>query len=404
MKQLISPNEALAEVLAAAVARSAVRMPIEASIGLVLGEDVRADRPYPPFDRAMMDGYAVRVADAGGRVRVAGEVKAGESADFRVSDGFAASIMTGAPCPEGAEAVVPKEDVRITEGYVELPVEVKTGINIAPRGSECAAGAAATAAGEVVTPLVLANLAAFGYENVMAVPRPCCAAITTGSELVAPGIALGPAQIRDSNGPMLAAMFRQAGVEDFARFHAVDTVSALAGALDAAERANIVTLAGGVSMGKYDLVPEALARHGVEILFHKVMQKPGKPLLFGRKGNRLFFGLPGNPLAVYFCFHRYVLLALRRTMGMAPEPRWTFEGRLTSAVRGAGPRTAFLLCRAERAAEGWRVTPLKGKGTADIHSVCSANAYIRVDPGQESVAADSMIAFEWVRYGWTVSG
>ncbi len=397
MKRLVDPDEAMARVLAEATPLPPQPVSIEESQGLVLAEDVCADRAYPPFDRAMMDGYAVRMGDAGRRVRVAGEVMAGELPDFTLCDGFALSIMTGAPCPKGAEAVVPKEDVREIGDDVELPDEVPLGVNIARYGSECAPGSIIAVAGQIITPLVIANLATFGYETVMAIPRPSCAVITTGSELVPHGAPVGPAQIRNSNGPMLAAMVREAGARDPVRLHAPDTPKAIRAALEAVEHVDVVALTGGVSVGKYDLAPEALAGYGVEILFHKVSQKPGKPLLFGRKGRCLFFGLPGNPLASHLCFHRYVRPALRRMMGKQACPEWDIEGRLASPVKGTRARTAFLLCLTESDALGWRIAPLQGKGSADIHAPCAANSYIRVNPDQGTIAAGGRVRFAWLR-------
>jgi molybdopterin molybdotransferase len=364
------------------------------ALGLTLAEDVVADRGYPPFPRAMMDGYAVRLADAGSTVPVVGEVAAGQSRDEPLRDGTAVSIMTGAPCPPGTEAVVPHEETTIGDEDVALPADLTPGRHIAPTGCECAAGVVVAVQGEEVTPLVIANLATFGYTEVSVVPPPRCAVVTTGSELVAPASEPGIAQIRDSNGPMMAAMTRLIGVSDVRQLHAGDTEQALDSKLADTEESDVVILTGGVSAGKYDLVPGTLEAHGVEIVFHKVMQKPGKPLLFGHIGSRLFFGLPGNPLACHMGFNRYIAPAIRKMMGKDPSPR-VGEGRLATSVEPRGSRTRFMPCRTVPVDDGWKINVLNGKGSADIFASCPANSYIRVEPGTETLQEGTLVPFEW---------
>jgi len=280
---MIDPDEALRLVLEAAVPREPRRVPLVDACGLRLAETIRADRAYPPFDRAMMDGYAVAAADAGSTVEVRGEVAAGDVPGGRVEPGRCVQIMTGAPCPPGTEAVVPREETRRDGGRVTLPRNIQAGQHVAPEGSDCAAGSVILKAGDRVTPLAVAVLASLGRETVVAVPPLSLAVITTGAELVPVGQPVRPGQIRDSNGPMLAAMARDLGIPAPRHLHADDRLATIVHALEETADRDVVLLSGGVSAGNYDLVPHALARHGAEIVFHKVTQKPGKPMLFARR-------------------------------------------------------------------------------------------------------------------------
>lgn len=393
MQRLIDPDTALALVLEHSAPLPASGCDPQSALGLILAEDVCADRAYPPFPRAMMDGYAVRMADAGGTVAIVGEVAAGQAPTVRVESGTAVSIMTGAPCPDGTEAVVPKEKVSVDDMAVTLPADVRDSQHIALAGSECEAGATVARAGEIVSPLVIANLATFGHHSVSVLRRPRCAIITTGAELVAPDGQPGAAQIRASNGPMLQAMAHELGITDVTFQRAGDSVRGLHAALSAVHHADVVMLSGGVSAGKYDLVPDTLQHFGVEMVFHKIKQKPGKPMLFGHKGPQLFFGLPGNPLACHLGFHHYAAPALRVLMGRAPDTHCG-EGTLTSAIEAKAQRTLFRLCRVEGQPGSWTVTPITGKGAADLHTACPANAYIRLEPDTQMVKGAS-IEFEW---------
>jgi molybdopterin molybdotransferase len=421
----IDPDEALRLVLEAVAAPRPQRVLLGEAPGRVLAEEIRADRDYPPFDRAMMDGYAVRAAQAGATVEVVGQLAAGQATrglsqfspgdcpNFRPSENGTVplpgvgqrqclEIMTGAPCPPGTEAVVPKEQARRDGNLVTLPQDITLGEHVAPQGSECAAGSVVLRPGQIIASLAVAVLAAFGRETVEVVRRPSLAVITTGAELVPPGRQPGPGQIRDSNGPMLSALARQLGIEPSLRLHAEDDLHAISGALDQAAATDMILLTGGVSAGKFDLVPEALKRYGAEVIFRQVMQKPGKPLLLARKGPQLLFGLPGNPLSCHLVFHRYVAAAIRKFEGKPPTPA-LLCGQLAAPLRSRGDRTHFLLARAEATAESnaqapaaWRVHPLRAASSADIFTPAGANCYVRVPPGSVEISAGEAIVFEWI--------
>jgi molybdopterin molybdotransferase len=328
---MLTPEAALTLVSESVRPLSPRRLPLHDALGLILTEPIRADRNYPPFPRAMMDGYTVRVADAGRTIPVVGEIAAGRQIEAVIDEGSCIEIMTGGCCPPGTEAVVQKEHVRRAENHVTLPAEISPGQHIAIPGSECRDGEEVLPAGAVISPLAVAVLASFGIEIVTAIPRPSIAIITTGSELAAAGAEPGPVQIRDSNGPMLAAMIAERGIHVSLSMTIPDRIEDVRNALTTAAEKDLVLVAGGVSVGTYDFVPRALQEFGAEIIFHRVAQKPGKPLLMARKGSQIIFGLPGNPLGCHLGFHRYVAAAIRR-MEEKPSSR-TFSGRLLQSIR-----------------------------------------------------------------------
>ena len=395
---MIDPDEALRLVVQEASPHSAKVAPLAEACGLQLAEPIVADRDYPPFNRSMMDGYAVAVADAGRTIDVLGEVAAGQVCSGRVREGSCYEIMTGAPCPPGTEAVVKREQTGRDADRVTLPARIDPGQHIAPQGSECPGGKTVLESGQTISPLAVAVIASCGKDSVRVIARPRLAVITTGSELVPPGTTPAPARIRDSNGPMVVAMARDMGLEPPAYRHADDRLEALADVLSQSAGADVVLLTGGVSMGNYDLVPEALENFGAETVFHRVSQKPGKPLLLARRDEQLLFGLPGNPMGVHFCFHRYVAAAIRRMEGK-PADLQPLRGELTEPVRRRRKRTHFVTARAEHAdssASGWQVRPLPGVSSADIFASCPANCYVEIPPGDEAVEAAEILSFTWI--------
>ena len=395
MLKMITPDQALDLVLVNTVRRPCSEVPIEQAPGMILAQNVRADRDFPPFPRAMMDGYAVRLEDAGRAVQVAGEVAAGQAPTVEVTAGRCVSIMTGAACPTGTEVVVPVEKTRVEGMGVVLPADLIPGKHIAPKGTECPAGSVVLEVGHPLSSLTVAVLAAVGRLQIQTFDLPHIAIISTGSELCPPDQKPGPFQIRDSNGPMLAAQVLLAGLPQPLVLHADDNVASLSEALDRTRDMDIVLLSGGVSMGRYDLVPAALKKLGVNAIFHKVTQKPGKPLLFGRKEEQLFFGLPGNPQSSHFCFHRYVAPAARKMAGRSPlEP--VRAAALTRTLKVNSSRTNFLLGRARSHDGHLEVQPLAGKGSADLFSGQLANGYIRLEPGDNDLKPGQPVPFQFM--------
>ena len=393
---MISAAEALELVIQAASPRPPRPVPLAEACGLCLAEDVVADRDYPPFARATMDGFAVRLADAGQSVTVLGEIPAGCVWSGELAGGQCLEISTGASCPSAAEAVVLKEHVARREDRVLLPAKIEMGQNIAPQGSECRQGRRVLAAGDVATPLATAVMASFGILSIRVVPRPSIGIVTTGAELVPPGRQPAPGQIRDANGPMLLALASAMQLERPLHLGATDRLETIVAALQRMAERDLILLCGGVSVGVHDLVPRALTQYGADIVFHKVKQKPGKPLLLARKDRQLLFGLPGNPLACHLGFQRYVAAAIRRMAGQAAAA--TFYGELAQAVGAKGGRTHFAPARAEHAPASrtsWRLEVLPTVSSADIFNSCRANCYVEVPPGNDGLAAGQTAAFTW---------
>lgn len=389
---MLTPEEALKIVLDATPQLEPAAVSPNDALGRVLAQDVCADRAYPPFDRSMMDGFAVRVSDAGKTIPVVGEVAAGTTFDDTLPTGACVAIMTGAPCPSGTEAVVQKEHVHLSDGAAELPATIAPDRNIVRTGSECARGAVIVERGARATPLHRALMESFGLESVSVIPQAAATVIGTGSELVSDSAAPGVAQIRSSNAPVLGDFIQAAGADCLAYRTAGDTLEAIAEAFEGASEGNVVISTGGVSVGTYDLVPKALESLGAKIHFHGVEQRPGKPMLFATYRNQLVFGLSGNPMACIVGFNIYVLPALRTLMGFAP-PSPRFSGVLTSAIKGRGTFTWFATGLAEHVDGGCRVTPHVGRGAADMFTTASANALIYVPPGAE-LAAGAPVTFQ----------
>jgi molybdopterin molybdotransferase len=377
---MITPHEALELVVRTAAPLPHADIALEDAMGLVLAEDIAADRDYPPFARAMMDGFAVRMADAGKSVTIVGEAAAGSMWSGEITDGNCIEILTGAPCPASADAVVPKEDVERVDSGVKLPDSIRAGQNVAPQGSDCRQGQRILSCGQVVTSMAVGVMAAFGRKSIHVVPRPSVAILTTGEELVPAGQSVRPGQIRNSNGPMLAALFRECGLAAATQVTVADRLDATVQALESCAAADIIVLSGGVSVGTYDFVPRALEQLGAETIFHRVSQKPGKPLLFARRAQQLIFGLPGNPLACHFCFNRYVAAAIRMLSGRDGHSP-IYRGALAGSIETKGGRVNYLPARAVLAAElpcGWDIQLLSGASSADIFQSCGANCYVEL--------------------------
>ena len=306
-------------------------MALDDALSRVLAGDVASDSDLPPFDRAAMDGYALRAEDVAGApaaLEVVGEVRAGQWPDLTVGPGQAVRIMTGAPVPPGADAVQQVEKTQpLDEFRVTILSAVAEGANVAPRGSEVRAGDVVLARGRVIDPAAIAVLASAGRARVRVARRPVVALLVTGDEIVEVSATPAPGQIRNSNGPAVAAQARLAGAEVRLLGVAPDRQDAIAEALRAGLAADVLVVSGGVSAGDYDLVEPALLELGATFLFTKVAVKPGAPLVFGRRGATLVFGLPGNPVSAQVTFDLFVRPALLKMQGATVVSRPRVDGR-----------------------------------------------------------------------------
>jgi len=339
MPPLLSIDDALARVLALARPLDAERVPVAAAAGRVLAEDVAARVDLPPFASSAMDGFAVRADDLPGRLPIVFRIAAGLPADRPLAPGEAMEISTGGAVPEGADAVVPVENVVETDNTVEIPDPVTSGAHVRPAGGDGRAGDALLEAGTVLGAAQVGALAAAGVAEVLCARRPTVVVLSTGTELRAPGEELGPGQIYESNGPMLTAAFEAAGaiVE---RIGAIpDDEESHRAALERGLAADVLVSSGGVSVGPHDLVRRILAELGVEEDFWGVAVRPGKPLAFGSRGATLVFGVPGNPVSALVAVELFVRPALLALQGAArPGPRYE-SAPLASALRRCSSRS-----------------------------------------------------------------
>jgi molybdopterin molybdotransferase len=387
---MLEVADALAEVLRRAAPRPAELTPLSSpALGLVLAQDVPADLDSPPFDKAMMDGFAVRSADGPGDRTVIEDVTAGRVPTRPVGVGEATAITTGSPLPDGADAVVPLEACTVPHGGNRVTVPAtRAGANVLPRAAEFAATATVLPASTVLTPAAFGLCAAVGKTAVLCVPPPRVAVVVTGDELVEPAFKPRPGQIRNSNGALLTALAARAGAT--ARYLGIarDDPAVIGSFVrEGLEVADVLLLAGGVSAGKLDLVPGVLAAHGVEAHFHKVRLKPGKPLLFGTRGKSLVFGLPGNPGGAFVGFELFVKPALRALAGHPPTtPPLSLP--LTADLVTTNDRPTFRPGR--RTAAG--VEPLPWLGSADLRALLTADSLIALPPGEVRLTAGQPVA------------
>lgn len=380
---MISVEKALAIVL-----RSTPRLPhesveFEQSLGRVLSEDVVSDVDLPPFPRSAVDGFALRACDLErlpARLAVLAVVPAGVLPSFRIGPSECAQVMTGAPVPEGADAVQMVEKTREAgPGQVEVLEAVENGQNLAPRGSELKAGDTVLRSGTRVDPAGLAVLATVGKTRVLVGGRPRVAVAATGNELVDPSEKPGPARIRNSNGFAVSAQARQAGAEVTYLGVAADDEVALSEVVRRGLAGDVLLLTGGVSMGKYDLVEEILRRFEIDILIDAVALKPGKPLVFGKApGDQLVFGLPGNPVSSAVTFELFVRPALGRMQGEERASRPELQATLIAPLVSKGRRRAYLPGWVAPDTAGGRLLarPVPTRGSADVVAFAKANALL----------------------------
>lgn len=395
---MISVEEALEHVSRNVRSLAPARIPLQESLGLRLAEPIVSDVDSPPFDKSMLDGFAIAVNDTSPTRRIVEQVIAGGVPRHAVEPGVTVSVMTGAPVPVGADAVVKHEDTtRLDESTVRLPPgRIAAGSGIFRRGESFRKGQVLMSAGKLLRAVDLALLAEVGQAIVDAIPRPRVAVLATGNELVECDKAISAGQIRNSNGPMLLAALVEAAATPIDLGIARDDEANLSTAIGKGLDADVLLITGGVSAGVMDLVPAVLAQLGVEQVFHKVHMKPGKPLWFGKRdadGRRtLVFGLPGNPVSTLVSFHLFVKPALRALAGGHFESTRPIRGQLTAAARHRGDRPTYHPCRLELGLQGGdSVEPLPWRGSADLAALADANGLMVLPAGDYELAVGTPI-------------
>jgi len=388
---VISMQEAWEQVAVAIRPLPVVTRPLDTLLGHVLAEDLVAHENMPPFPASAMDGYAVVAADRAEERVVIGEQDAGIRQPFHVQPGTAVRIMTGAPLPDGADAVVPFEQAMEREGRVRVPASVKPGAFVRPAGQDIATGDLVLAKGTLLGAPEIGLLATVGRTEALVYPQPTVAVMATGDELVPPGQTPGPGQIRDSNSYALAAAVQTLGYTARRIGPVTDTEQALRQAIqEAVAGADMVLTSGGVSMGTRDLIKPILEELGT-VHFGRVAIKPGKPLTFATVQGVPVFGLPGFPVSSLVCFENFVRPALRRMAGYRQIRRPEQLVRMSHAVRHTPDRTEFQRAIViQRDGEYWaEITGNQVSGR--LLSLVGANALLTIPAGVGDVAAGESV-------------
>jgi molybdopterin molybdotransferase len=393
MAELLSFAAALAHVLERATPLGSEEVLIADAAGRVVEEDARAVVDLPPFPSSAMDGFALRSSDTPGRLPIVARIAAGVPAPRSLEGGEAMAIATGGVVPEGADAVIPIEYVVENDNTVEIAYAVGLGDNIRPRGGDVGSGEVVVSRGTRLGPAQIGALAAAGLERVTCVRRPKVAVLTTGTELRSPGQPLGPGEVYEANGLLLATSLASSGALVEVLPAVVDDEASHRAALEQGLAADVLVTSGGVSVGPHDLVRRVLAELGVEEVFWGVAVKPGKPLAFGTRGRTLVFGLPGNPVSTLVGAEIFVSPALLALQGATEPGPLYLSGRLATSVRLNEHRDQFLRARRQESADGVVLEPVSGQDSHMIARAATADALVLAPRG-----AGELSAGEAVRY------
>jgi molybdopterin molybdotransferase len=394
MADLLTMEEAQRLILERVRPLRSERVPLEMAEGRVLAEPARATVDLPPFPSSAMDGFALRSAETPGRLPVVFRIAAGVPAQRPLGEGEAMGIATGGVVPEGADAVVPVEYVGEHDNSIEVSDPVPSGANVRPRGSDASVDDVVLERGVRVGPAQLGAVAAAGVDEVACTARPRATVLTTGTELRAPGEQLGPGEVYEANGLILAAQLRSAGAVAERLAAVADDEGEHRAALERGLEADVLVTSGGVSVGPHDLVRRIEAELGVEELFWRVAVKPGKPVSFGLRGSTLVFGLPGNPVSSLVCFELFVRPAVLALQGLAdPLPRFE-PGRLAAAVKRSAGRDQLVRARSRFGDDGSvDLEPVTGQESHMIVRAAAADALVLVPRGEGELAAGAAVGY-----------
>lgn len=402
--KLVSIEEARARVLAEAAPLSVEGCPLAEALGAVLAGEIVAPHSVPPFDNSAMDGYAVRAADVVDAsaesptvLVIAETIPAGHVASRPLSAGEAAKIMTGAPLPEGADAVIQSEATTEENGRVLILEPVRPGRNIRRAGEDVSLGDRVLTPGMVLGPAEIGLMASLGLPIVQVHRRPRVAVISTGSELVEVDQPLGPGQIRNSNSYTLRAQCQQLGIKATALGIVPDDYSATRDLIERGLTYDVLLTSGGVSVGQFDFVKEVQEELGVERRLWGVAMKPGKPLAFGVLDGKLVFGLPGNPVSAMVSFELFVRPALLRLMGYRKTTRPSYRAIIAEDVANNDGRMYVVRVRAWREESTWHVSSTGAQGSGILRSMVGANGLAFVPGGPRGVRAGEEVEFLLLR-------
>lgn len=405
---MLSADEALKKIMETVQPLGRTEgIPLAQAVGRTLAQDVIARMDLPPFDHSAMDGFAVRAADLGGasaqapvRMPVQSLLAAGAEQGSPLLPGQAIKIMTGAPVPEGADAVVMQEWTRAVDGVVEILYTPKPGEHIRRHGEDVRQGQALLPRGRLLRPYEIALLAAQGWSKAPVLIRPSAAILATGSELVSAetrGLRFG--QIYNANGPALTSALARWGVTAIDWGIVPDEKEALRKAFqDAEAQADMLLVSGGVSVGDLDWTRVLLEELGLQVIFWKVAMKPGKPLLFGTWNGKPVFGLPGNPVSALVCLEEFVRPACEKQQGQSPShPSYHLEGILEADFWKEDGRQHFLFCQVSESASGFQVHVIRPQGSAMVGMACKANALAKIPAEARHLLKGDRVAFRWLK-------
>jgi len=386
---MVGVEHALKTILDSTTVMQNETLPFRSASGCTLAEEVYADIDIPPFNKSAMDGYAIRSRDSlegTTDFTVTGICAAGSIPEIGIGPGECMKIMTGAPIPEGADAVVMIEKTKLlSQGRVRINGPVVVGQNICKRGEDIGQGECVLRSGSVVTAPEIAVFASVGKTEVLVVKRPSIAVLSTGSEIIEPEQKPPNGAIRNSNGPMLSSLAEKLGCRVEYLGIGRDDMDELRTLVERGLDKDVFLVSGGVSMGDYDLIPEILKEEGADIFFHKVRIKPGKPLLFARRGACSIFGIPGNPVSNFTTFHMFIKPALLKMMGRKDYMPIFLHASIEEDVHRKGPRT-YIMPGRYRVQEGvLMVRPFKLNGSADIVGCNGCNALVLIDRSRNSI-------------------
>lgn len=378
--ELVSVEEHLESILASLGEPEPIELGVVDALGLVLVEEVRSEVTVPASDNSAMDGYAIFAADIASasleapvRLPIVGEVAAGAAPSGPVAPGTCVRIMTGAPIPPGADAVVPVEVTLGDDAEATFLAPVEAGTNVRRAGDDLEPGRALVAPGRRITPADVALLTTAGATRIRCLPAPRVVILSTGDELVPAGTVPGPGQVRDSNGPMLAAMVRAAGGLPFPTGVVGDSIEALTEAFESNRgHADLFVCSGGASAGKRDLLPDVLAEIG-EGVAAKVAMRPGMPQVRGRVHGTPVIGLPGNPVSAFVSFEVFVRPAIRHLQGRRDLARPTVIARAAETLHAPPHKRAYLRVRLSRDEHGWLAAPTGEQGSHLVTSIAGAD-------------------------------
>lgn len=400
---MITVKEATAIVLANCLDFGTEQVPLPKAIGRILQEELVADRDFPPFTRVTMDGISINYADfaAGQRAfPIEGMQAAGVPKQAMQKAGHCFEVMTGAILPGNTDTVIRYEDLEIENGMAKVLIEeIRAKQNAHQQGSDRQKGAVIVSKGKLISPAEIGVAATVGKANLLVKRLPKIAIIYTGDELVEVEVTPEPHQIRTSNAYTIAAAFSRWGIQADL-LHIVDDMEATTNKLkQCLEEYDVLVLSGGVSKGKFDYVPEALAKLGVQKLFHRIKQRPGKPFWFGRAANdTIVFALPGNPVSSFMCATRYFQPWMRKSFGL--EPMTYVYAVLTEDFYFKPDLTYFLQVKVSYDPSG-RVlaTPVEGRGSGDLANLVDADAFLELPQGKEQFLKGAVYPLIFYRIG-----